>query len=1844
MRKIIHLLALLCSTNLLLAQGTLHIGSGAHFVVSGAAQVVMDTGNFVNNGNYYDSSGTFVGVGGINFTGSGITKMNKLLINNTRHSTINTLVSVYENANLAGGYLDANGLLYIRSDINDGVRMFVTGVLTNNIQGLLTMPSVTSGPCPSYTSELKTNILGPAVLYQWQTSADGTTWTDIPGATSGTYLRTVTSTQYCRAHVTTNNSTYSQHTPAVLLTMSGVVTPITGPTSVCVGTSTITLSNATPGGAWSNPTGNVSINSMSGILNGISAGTSLISYTLPSGCAATYIITVNEAPAAISGLSYFCEGEHVTFSNTTPGGIWTTSNTAVATIASGGNLTTVTPGTVTVSYTLGTGCYATKNITIEQGPGPVSGNLTVCEGSSSALSATGPGVVWNSSAMFTASISSTGLLTGLAPGTSTIVYTAATGCARSVVATVLPLPDAITGEATLCTSGTSLFATTSTGGVWSSAAPAVATVNASGLVSAASIGTATISYTLPTGCAATRVASVSPATGNIFGTTSLCIGATTTLTTEAGTGTWTSSTPSVATIDGAGLLTGIASGTATITFTYGAGCHRTRVVTINSLPADITGATNVCIGATIPLTSAPAGGVWSSNTPSVATISASGVVTGVAAGSSVITYSNGAGCYRTFVVDVNTTPAIIGTLFIAPLDSTILGGLPSGGSWSSSNTAVATVSPVGTLVGVAPGTSNITYTLSGGCPAVVQVTVNNPGITGNAKVCVGQTTDLDHSVSGGTWSSTNTGRAVVDAVTGVVTGISNGTVVISYSLSASVHQTVVVTVNPIPAAILGLSSVCQGANITLSNSGSGVWSSSNPAVASVPATPGVVSGVSAGVATITFTNSITGCFATKGITVNALPAAISGSSLICLSSSQLFTNSTPGGTWSTGSATIASIGVSTGIAFGNAVGNTNITYTAANGCRATIPVTVSGLPALISGTATLCAGSTTTLNSTTGGQVWSSGNPAIATVATGTATTGIVTGVTAGIAVISYTNANGCSRTYTVTVNPALAPVTGADALCVGGNITLATTSTGGAWAGSANPIATVASGTGVVAGVSAGTVNISYRVNATCYSYKTVTVNAASASAITGSNKVCIGSMVTLSHPYSGGTWAVSNTRASINASGEVTGITAGAFVVTYHTTPGCFNTMTATVNALPANIGGALSTVCEGQSITLTNTTAGGTWSSADASVASVPASPGNVTGVAAGVTNISYTVTSTGCYRTRMVTVNAIPGSISGPSQVCVASTIALSAAPSGGTWSRSSTNVAIDALSGVVTGATAGTSNITYTLPGSCRVTRVVTVYALPAAITGAFTLCQGSATTLTSTTGGQTWSSNDPAVATVATGTATTGIVTGTGIGNATISYTNAAGCSRTVLVTVTPPPAAITGNAAVCIGGTTALASATGGGTWASSVLARATVGLSSGIVTGVSAGTTNITYRTSPQCYVTQTVTVNAQPTDPITGPASVCIGSQISLSHATPGGTWVSSNTLRATVDVNGVVTGLSSGALTITYYSSAGCYNTRSLSVSPAVFPVSGTYTLCEAGGTTALSSATTGGVWSTSNSGIATIHPSTGVVTGVAAGTVSVLYTLGSTGCSSAAVLTVNPVPAAIAGANTICVNEVSPYTNATPGGLWLASAGIIATVASDGNVTGVAAGNVNIIYRLSTGCQTVKPITVNPVPAPITGSATVAELSTVTLNTASTGGQWISSNTGNATVGITTGVVTGVNAGNVIISYQFTSTGCYTTKAMTVNPFGMRNIEGSTVNMNAVIKVYPSPTSGNITVETPTNGTLNVYTIDGKKLRQYNVVAPASAIQLPTNVAAGIYMCHFEGDDGSTVSVRIVYNP
>jgi len=168
-------------------------------------------------------------------------------------------------------------------------------------------------------------------------------------------------------------------------------------------------------------------------------------------------------------------------------------------------------------------------------------------------------------------------------------------------------------------------------------------------------------------------------------------------------------------------------GTYTVTVSYPDGCSRTDNIVLTRsdvVIAPITGTANACVGATTNLATTTAGGVWSSSNTAVATVSTTGVVTGVAAGTADIIYTvtNGNGCVGTVqqTVTINAMPTVATT---AGPNSVFAGNnitvtnATAGGVWSSSNTAVATVDAAGLVTGVAAGTTNIIYTVTGtgGC-------------------------------------------------------------------------------------------------------------------------------------------------------------------------------------------------------------------------------------------------------------------------------------------------------------------------------------------------------------------------------------------------------------------------------------------------------------------------------------------------------------------------------------------------------------------------------------------------------------------------------------------------------------------------------------------------------------------------------------------------------------------------------------------------------------------------------------------------------------------------------------------------------------------------------------------------------------------------------------------------------------------------------------------------------------------------------------------------------------------------------------------------------------------------
>jgi uncharacterized protein YjdB len=522
----------------------------------------------------------------------------------------------------------------------------------------------------------------------------------------------------------------------------------------------------------------------------------------------------------------------------------------------------------------------------------------------------------------------------------------------------------------------------------------------------------------------------------------------------------------------------------------------------------------------------------------------------------------------------------------------------------------------------------------------------------------------------------------------------------------------------------------------------------------------------------------------------------------------------------------------------------------------------------------------------------------------------------------------------------------------------------------------------------------------------------------------------------------------------------------------------LAVTVTITPTPSAGILSgtqNVCVGSNTTFSSSVSGGTWSSSNTAIATVDAS-GLVSGVSAGSATITYTVTASGCpdaTATRTVTVTAAPnaGTLSGAQGICTgATTTFVSSGDAGGTWSTSNPFVAIVDASGVVTGNSAGTATITYTVAGTggcadATATRTVTVTAAPNAgtLSGTQAICVGSSTTFTSNgAAGGTWSSSNMAVASVDA----TGLVTGLDAGTATITYTvtGTGGCAdatatRTVTVTAAAVSGIITGTTPMCAGTTANFTSPLGnpGGTWSTVNPFVASIDPITGVLTANSAGTTTVKYTVTgtggcSNAESTFALTVNAPVSaGSLSGNQNVCIGNTTVFSASVGGGTWASSDTAIATVDASGVVTGVAAGLANITYTvtgtppcSDAVASRTVTVSAPPSAGTLSGTQALCT-GTTTTFSSTVSGGSWSSSNPAVAVIDPTTGLITANAAGTATMTYLVsgGTTGCPSAsATRTVTVTRAPNAGANgsvTVSCTSISLFTSLTgspdTGGTW-----------------------------------------------------------------------------------------------------------------------------------------------------------------------------------------------------------------
>lgn len=181
----------------------------------------------------------------------------------------------------------------------------------------------------------------------------------------------------------------------------------------------------------------------------------------------------------------------------------------------------------------------------------------------------------------------------------------------------------------------------------------------------------------------------------------------------------------------------------TYVYTLTAGsCVSTASVTVTVEPmpdaGTISGANNVCVGATITMSDAAAGGVWGA-TNGRALVSGSGSVHGLAVGIDTVEYTATNSCssaVASIVVTVNPLPnagTVTGSDSLCIGDTTSLADATPGGVWSAENGNIFLSGP-GTLLGLTAGTDSVFYSVSNGCgTAKASLLVNIVNCTAGVK-------------------------------------------------------------------------------------------------------------------------------------------------------------------------------------------------------------------------------------------------------------------------------------------------------------------------------------------------------------------------------------------------------------------------------------------------------------------------------------------------------------------------------------------------------------------------------------------------------------------------------------------------------------------------------------------------------------------------------------------------------------------------------------------------------------------------------------------------------------------------------------------------------------------------------------------------------------------------------------------------------------------------------------------------------------------------------------------------------------------------------------------------------
>ena len=514
-----------------------------------------------------------------------------------------------------------------------------------------------------------------------------------------------------------------------------------------------------------------------------------------------------------------------------------------------------------------------------------------------------------------------------------------------------------------------------------------------------------------------------------------------------------------------------------------------------------------------------------------------------------------------------------------------------------------------------------------------------------------------------------------------------------------------------------------------------------------------------------------------------------------------------------------------------------------------------------------------------------------------------------------------------------------------------------------------------------------------------------------------------------------------------------------------------------------------CDGGTATITGGTGGTfTFNPVPTDGAVIDATTGEVTGgTSEAMYTIEYSITST-CTTSSTVDLTLLTGEDASfiMTSRCDGGFATISG-DTGGTFTLNplpTDGTVIDAITGTVTGGTAGTTyTVEYTTSGPCPTSSTQPVTALSGGDT-AFTMtptCDGGTATITGTTGG-TFSFN-PVPTDGAVIDASTGEVTGGTQGvTYTIQYRTSGFCSSTgtETLTVNPIEDATFAMTATCDGGTVAISGDLGGTfTFNPDPADGAIIDATTGEITGGISGTTyTVEYLTTGPCPETSTQTVTVLPAEDATfTTTATCVGGTSVITGDT-GGTFTFNPvpTDGAVIDAatGEVIGGTSGTTYTIEYTTSGSCPETSTQTVTVLVVDDASFTTMATCDGATVTIVGDTGGTFTFNPipTDGAVIDATSGDVTGGTAGTMYTIEYTTSGVCPETSTQTITVLAAEDASftTTTTCDSVTVTVTGDTGGAFAfnpLPTDGAVIDAAT-GNVTNGTAGETYTIVHTTSG--------------------------------------------------------------------------------------------------------------------------------------------------------------------------------